>query len=214
MAKHPRRQGKFRDRDRRRARRTPFRDPKPVILIVCEGAVTEPEYFDGLRRDCRNPRVHIRLEPARGAPEALVRTAKRLKRAAEKEAKREADENVVFDAVWCVCDVDEHVGLDKAQAAAQGEGIRMAISNPCFELWLLLHFHDDPGPQHRRHLQQRLRQQLPDYDKRVRFDAYKPGYEEAVRRAERLDRRATDRGEPGGNPTTGVYLLTESIRES
>ncbi len=36
-----------RDRDRRPGRRAPFREPKPVILIVCEGERTEPEYFEG-----------------------------------------------------------------------------------------------------------------------------------------------------------------------
>jgi hypothetical protein len=30
-------------------RRGPVRDPLPLILVVCEGAVTEPQYIEGFR---------------------------------------------------------------------------------------------------------------------------------------------------------------------
>jgi len=38
------------------------------------------------------------------------------------------------------------------------------------------------------------------------------GYPDAVRRAQQLDADAVSLGEPGRNPTTGVYRLTELIR--
>jgi hypothetical protein len=37
-----------RNRQRRRGRRPAFLEPKPVILVVSEGEVTEPEYIRGL----------------------------------------------------------------------------------------------------------------------------------------------------------------------
>jgi hypothetical protein len=37
-------------------------------------------------------------------------------------------------------DVDEHPRLDEARVQAHDNDIRVAISNPCFELWLVLHF--------------------------------------------------------------------------
>ena len=39
------------------------------------------------------------------------------------------------------------------------------------------------------------------------------GYPDAVKRAETLDRRGSDAGEAGANPSTGVYRLTERIRQ-
>jgi hypothetical protein len=53
---------------------------------------------------------------------------------------------------------------------------------------------------------------LPNYEKAVRFRDVEPGYDQAVSRAARLDRDAEAMGEPGRNPTTGVYRLTEAIR--
>ena len=65
-----------RNRQRRQGRRPPFRDPKPTILVVSEGEVTEPEYIRGLQSACRNPRVTIEVAEEHGVPRTLVRIAK------------------------------------------------------------------------------------------------------------------------------------------
>jgi RloB-like protein len=115
--------------------------------------------------------------------------------------------------VWCVFDVDDHTRFDDAVQMARDNGIELAVSNPCFELWLLLHFQDSPGMRGRTRIQKLLRQHVPGYDKKVEYATYDPGYGEAVTRAERLNEAAEKDGEPGRNATTGVYRLTESIRE-
>jgi len=137
-----------RNRDRRPGRRPPFRDPKPTVLIVCEGDVTEPEYFLGFRSACRNTRVKIRIADTHGVPMTLVETAKGYKSEAEEEAAREKDDNLAYDSVWCVFDIDEHPHVPEARQMARDSGIYLAVSNPCFELWLLLHFRDNPGQAH------------------------------------------------------------------
>ncbi|MGH3940412.1 MAG: RloB family protein, partial [Pseudonocardiaceae bacterium] len=46
---------------------------------------------------------------------------------------------------WCVFDVEwpkNHPNLKQAIQLARDHNIRLAISNPCFELWLILHFED------------------------------------------------------------------------
>src|SRR5262249_19618035 len=192
-------------------RRPPFRDPKPIILIVCEGERTEPEYFDGFSRFCRNPRVRIAIAPEHGGPRTVVNTAKERKKEAEAAARREADENLVYDSVWCVFDVDDHPQVADAMQMARDNGIELAISNPCFELWLLLHFRDSPGMQHRAAMQRMLSKHVPGYDKRVEFMVYGAGYRQAVERAKRMDEAAQSSGESGRNPTTGVYKLTMAI---
>lgn len=45
-----------------------------------------------------------------------------------------------YDAVWAVFDRDSHKRLQEAFSIAQSHGVRAAYSNPCFELWFLLHF--------------------------------------------------------------------------
>ncbi len=46
-----------------------------------------------------------------------------------------------YDAVWCVVDVDEF-DVEAAWTLAQANAVELAVSEPCFELWLLLHFAD------------------------------------------------------------------------
>ena len=53
---------------RRPGRRSPFREPRPIILIVCEGERTEREYFEGFARACRTL-VKVRDRPRARGPE-------------------------------------------------------------------------------------------------------------------------------------------------
>jgi hypothetical protein len=203
---------KGRDRDRRVGRRPPFRDPKPRILIVSEGDVTEPEYFRGFANACRNPRVTVEIAPEHGVPRTVVEAARDRKREAENQAEREKDDNLAYDSVWSVFDIDDHPRIGEAKDMARDNNIRLAISNPCFELWLLLHFRENPGMQHRANTREKLKEHLPDYDKHIDYASCCEGYEQAVMRARRMDEAAESASEPHRNPTIGVYRLTESIR--
>jgi hypothetical protein len=163
-------------------------------------------------RACRNPRVRIYIPPEHGVPKRLVEIAKDHKKTAETNARRERDVNLVYNSVWCVFDVDDHPHISDARQMAADNGIELAISNPCFELWLLLHFRDGPGMQHRDKIKELLVHFVPGYDKNVKFSAFSDGYQQAVTRAKRLDNSAESDDDVGRNPTTGVYLLTEIIR--
>ncbi|MBX3251350.1 MAG: RloB domain-containing protein [Myxococcales bacterium] len=202
-----------RDRHRRPARRDASREPKPRILCVCEGQATEPRYLEGFKAWCKNPRVEIEIDDSHGVPLTLVKRAWDRKKQAEADAKREKDENLRFDQVWCVFDIDEHPHIPEAKDMAAGNGIDLAISNAAFELWLILHFRESPGPQGRYDLVRILKGFLPEYDKgTLDFTAFRDGYRAAVTRSRHLDRDADSTGWPGQNPTTGVWRLTESIR--
>jgi hypothetical protein len=134
-----------------------------------------------------------------------------------KEAKRKAkawwDEFLSYDEVWCVFDVDEHPHLPDARQQARDNGIYLAVSNPCFELWALLHFQAQTAFLERGDARSRLQRHLPHYNKALPFARLHPNYAEAVQRAEELERRREDADDPGGNPSTGVHRLTERIRE-
>lgn len=198
-------------RERRPARGAPRYTVRRRLLVVCEGAVTEPDYLRGLERWARNHTVQIDIPLDHGVPLTLVRRAEALADQARSAAKREDDAFLAYDEVWCVFDIDEHPNIDDARQLARARGIQLAVSNPCFEIWILLHFRESPGARHRHDLRRMVGQNLPGYDKHLDFARVAPGLDDAVRRAQRLDRDAQDEGEPGRNPSTGAYRLVESI---
>jgi hypothetical protein len=88
-------------------------------------------------------------------------------------------------------------------------GVKLAVSNPCFELWLLLH-HDECRAHQARcsTVVKRLREHVPNYDKtQVSFADHAKGVRAAISRARALD--GDDDSFP--NPSTGMWRLTEIL---
>jgi hypothetical protein len=110
-------------------RRPPTRELFPRYLIVCEGDVTERRYLEDLRKEERIP-IDLRFR-AGAVPKTLVHWAVEEKKAAEGDP---------YDEVWVVFDVDEHPDVAAGKDRATANDLRVAVSNPCFELWALLHF--------------------------------------------------------------------------
>ena len=152
------------------------------------------------------------MAPEAGVPKTVVEIAKKRMKEADEAAKREGDDNLRFEAVWAVFDVDDHPHVPDAIQMARDNSIHLAISNPSFELWLLLHFVDSPGMKDRKVVRALLKEHIDDYDKHVNYDDYRNGYQEAARRASKLTDVNLKACTPGNNPSTGVHYLTESIR--
>jgi len=146
-----------------------------------------------------------------GAPLTVVQIAVRLRDEAESEARRQRDDNLRWDQVWAVFDVDVHPNLAEARALAETEGIRLAVSNPCIELWGLLHFQDQAAYAECHRVRTLLQAHMPGYDKELDFPRMHPFYANAVRRAQDLDRGAVADEQPGKNPTTQMHMLTAEI---
>lgn len=185
--------------------------------MVCEGGVTEPSYLKRFQAFVKNQLVEIIYEDGEGDPQFVVTIARDFKTKAARRAQSENDSNLDFDRVWCVIDVDDHSRLHQAKIMAQDHGIELAISNPSFELWLLLHLRESPGARKQDAIRSLLKQKQhwPTYQKEVlavHFKDCEEGYHQAVTRAKKLDELAAGIGEPGKNPSTGVYRLTEEIR--
>ena len=118
-------------RDNTQRRRPGNRQPKNRVLVVCCGARTEKQYLDGMRRHFRDSPIAVVVRPEAGAPSQLVDYAAKV-------WQRDIEG---FDEVWCVFDVDDfEADIPKAVSMARRAKISLAISNPCFEFWLLLHF--------------------------------------------------------------------------
>lgn len=193
-------------------RRRPTRGPLPRFLIVCEDKLAAPQYFKGMRHIERIP-IELVVEPAAGVPRTLVQRAKQLKQEAERQAKAQRDDNLLFDQVWCVFDRDEHPMFAEACQQARDNGLETAISNPCFELWLLLHFQEQTAYLNRKKAQSLCRDHMKGYEKSVSYSSLKEQCSAAIERAERLDSVQIERRNPGGNPSTGVYRLAGLIRQ-
>lgn len=200
-----------RNRKRKPARRGDLRDVRQRLLIVCEGKRTEPEYLRGFQRWCRNALVDVDYDAPAGEPLTLVNRARALREDAAREARRKGDDNLSYDQVWCVFDRDDHPHFNEAIGLAQQHLLELAVSNPSFELWLLLHFRQKTGRQHRNVIRRLLKAHVPTYDKGVDFEDYREKYWDAYDRAARLGRACNTDGEPFRNPSTGIYALTEQI---
>jgi hypothetical protein len=203
------------DRDRKPSRQTPFRDPRQRIVIVCEGR-TEKDYIDGFVKNLRARTVstlNVQVIGQAGVPMTVVENAKQIRQAASEQASRENDDNLSIDSVWAVFDVDDHPNVENAKIMATDNGVQCAVSNACFELWLYLHFQDNPGIQHRGQLLKLVKAIIPSYDKRPDFKTFSNGLAAAVSRAEKMDIMADEDGESGRNPSTGIWKLIQAIQK-
>ena len=107
--------------------------------------------------------------------------------------------------------IDAHEYVPEAKEKAAANNIKLAISNPCFELWLLLHFQEQSAHIERHQVQSACRGHVAGYVKDVPFQEVFPHYPQAVRRAAALEHWQETRGCAGENPSTGGYRLTERI---
>jgi hypothetical protein len=174
-------------------RRSGFRDAS-LVVIACEGVETEPNYFNGFKEDAHNPRMHIevltREEPGHSSPQHVLQ---RLARFTDEYRIRDGD------TLWLVADRDPQSWSDEMLSAVASESRQrlcdLAISNPCFELWLLLHFEDVPNQtiERRVELQENKNGLLKSLFAAHRqpytndWTICKPHVQSAIQRAESLD---------------------------
>ena len=136
---------------------------KRLCLIESEGASTEPEYFSLFNSFSLSVMCHgIRGE---SAPAHL------LKRMKEDVARYRLKPG---DCAWFVLDRDdwaetEITKLENWVKNNQSSDVckGMALSNPKFEFWLLLHFEEGNGAETARSCMKRLKNYIPGYDKHL-----------------------------------------------
>lgn len=180
----------------------PYRDAS-LFVIACEGAVREKEYFSHLGELTSRIRVKV-LDNKDGnsAPRWVLDAAARY-----------VDEFRLEDSdqLWFVMDVD-HWPESQLRAIHDECGIRpnwfMALSNPCFEVWLYLHVDDIKNCDAKtcQELKSALAEKVPGgYSKRK----FIPLIRDAHNRSEALDQGDTHF--VPGSMKTKLYLLTSQI---
>jgi hypothetical protein len=185
-----------------------------LILILCEGSRTEPNYFSALKQAYRE---HLRdsgtqLTVIPGGEDRTSPT--RLLNSAETEAGKNDIDTRAGDQVWCVFDTESSRPPDwltRLLATPHKLRASLAISNPAFEYWYLLHFEQTDRPfMGVEELFDYLRKHIPRYDKNMAaFQCLGAQTTRALQNAEAL------RGQNGWsncpNPSTSVDLLVRVI---
>jgi len=166
-----------------------------TMLILTNGEKTEVDYFDALKMEPWVTVTRIRVEFRSGDPISTVEHAVRI----QSESG--------YDKVWAVCDVDEYDVLPALQCARE-LGVGFALSEPCFEIWLILHKKAcRRGFNNATQVDEYLRRLVPGWDKTsLDFSDFRDGVMDAVTRAK-------DMGEPPhAHPSTTVWRLVESLK--
>ena len=181
------------------------------LLVFVEGEVTEEQYLVHYGRRARE-RVTLQIADTRGVPYTLVEAAVKAKSADEKGAK--CGRGRARDEYWCVFDVDEHPKLGEAVELAAANDIRLAITNPCLELWFRSHFEDQFAYLDRREAQRKAKEHTGCHKalSQEALAALDARFEDAKTRAIRLDEKHSGDQTPApGNPSSDVWRIIESI---
>jgi len=174
-----------------------------LVVIASEGSHTEEIYF----RAFRETRVRIRVIPSSDGKSSPRHVFDNLRAYASEYEIGAGDE------LWAVVDRDRWPtrALSEIAALCRDAGFRLAVSNPCFELWLALHF---GGLAQRNPTHDDLRKMIvagcgsfskASYD----AEAFVTNVGDAIQRALALDTRPQNRWPQSTG--TRVYLLARSI---
>jgi len=179
-------------------------------FICCEDTEKAPKYFEEFlsyfRIDTSRVRI-LKKTDTRSSPDHILNEIEKFK----KELK---DNNDYYakDEFWLVVDVDRWgANLSRTIAFCNQRKYNHAVSNPCFEIWLLLHYVDgtllnnDPTS----YSKSIINNQLSNYNLSGRNDKdYFPQTDNAVLNTEQID---TDRltGWPQKTGTRIYRLIRE-----
>lgn len=192
-------------------------------LIICEGSKTEPYYLNELLTDWGIREPLVKIEPPDGnSPDRIVQYAINA-------YQNDAKNGDPFDTVFCVFDRDSHTTFDDAVTRIKTLASRKTpiplkaiTSNPCFEVWLLLHFGFSDQPFQAAGKKSIADQVVAKLKKEKGFEHYAKGQKnvfgrlkgrlsDALRNADQLRKMtSTTRSH---NPSTDMDVLVLALQE-
>lgn len=182
-----------------------------LFIVACDDTYAPKQYFGFFNIT----RVMVHVVPTQDGTSVAKYVLERLLNFAH-EMKVEVD-----DELWMLLDIDHcTVGnhfksFIAAIKDARRRNIKVALSKPCFELWLLLHHEEESAVTALKNAQETeiaLRKKLGQYDKRNLKQEHYPlaSVYKACQRAERLDGVVKGGDNPSDN-ISQVYLLWKAI---
>jgi hypothetical protein len=212
-----------------------LKPPAKGFLIATEGQVTEPVYFEEIKKCLALPTIELYIAGAGiGDPATLADEALRQQKIRRKGARAGTlgyAQVVDFDEIWIVFDTDVPLRQGKLQSGlrhAESKNVQCAHSTPCFEYWLLLHLertaapmatYDDVKPRLSKALCKVLKKKVRyDKDSETAKDLVRPlaeKHEVAEAGSAWVRRYHRDGGTDfPWNPSTEVDRLIAAIREA
>jgi RloB-like protein len=186
-----------------------FRDDR-LFIVACDDTYAPKQYFDFFKI----PRIHVHVVESTGGENAAEHVLDRLLQY----------EHLGDDERWLLLDTDHYTqgahlqSFTLALTRARQNGIRVALSKHCFELWLLLHHIAEtqlPALNNCAETDEALRTALGGQYNKTRLDPEKFSLSSVVLACERAHRLDTAVG--GGNipagQTTRVYKIWHAMRE-
>lgn len=194
---------------------SPKRKTKRIILISTEGKnKTEETYFSHFGGRDKDYLIKF-AEGNNTDPCGILKAAK-------KSIRKEELDLEDGDAVYCVFDVDNlswrHDAIKDVLKDAEKDQINIILSNPCFEIWFLLHYtYTTRCFSSNDEVIRALQRYIPDYEKNKDiFDKLLSSQSKAIENSQRLDSYHDDNGISffvGRNPSTDVYKLIEEFQK-
>jgi hypothetical protein len=188
------------------SRKTGSRLYKKRFVLATEGVVTEPSYFTLLKQYSAFIIEFASTTSDKSAPRHVLDKMKKYLK--QKPLLRD-------DEAWLVTDKDEWTeaqlnDLHLWQRSDNRYGF--ALSNPCFEYWLLLHFEEGARVKSVKDCCERLCKKLPNYKKSVK-NIKRGDIEAAIMRAKKRDKPYCEDW-PRNIGQTTVYRLVEKMLKS
>lgn len=179
------------------------------VIIACEGSKTEKNYFQAffnrliVNKNISKTSLVIAIHKHTD-PQGVL-----------KDLLKVLNKDNEFEHQWIVIDRDEHINFADTLYQAESINVNVAYSNPCFELWYLLHFEDWFIPIHRHDLPTRLKQYI-DYEKNstTMYQEVLSRQKIAIERAKRLINYHSKKRPLNptiDNHSTTVYQLVEVL---
>jgi hypothetical protein len=179
-----------------------------LFIVACDDRYAPKQYFNFFRI----VRVQVHVIPTVDGTSSAEHVLDRLQRIEHEED----------DELWMLLDTDHYTSgthlksFTSALSSAKKLGINVALSKPCFELWLLLHHVPESevvALTAAADVVRVLRDKLGQYNKaNLKCENYSlASVSDACARAQRLDAAVLGGEIPQGN-TSRVYLIWKAIK--
>jgi hypothetical protein len=179
------------------------RETIPILYISTEGT-TEERYFNMLKSRYAGYSIKIIESKTKNATGVVKNCINRMS-----QSDDTADRGIA------IFDVDENTvdEMEKAFKLAKENRIMVAISNPFFEVWLLMHYQTVPERYMKEDVYKKLLEHLPSYTKTGDLEGIRQNIAEAVSRGYSKYGECGCELVPARCPSTNLHCVVKRIMD-